>query len=36
MRGSGGFVEELRNTPNLETEFIMTGGGLSVSYKRAP
>lgn len=34
--GSGGFVEELRNTPNLETEFVARGGGLSVSYKRAP
>ena len=34
--GTGGFVEELRNTPNLETEFVMSGGGLSVSYKRGP
>lgn len=36
MQGTGDFVEALRNTPNLETEFIMTGGGLSVSFKRAP
>jgi predicted O-methyltransferase YrrM len=36
MRGTGEFVEELKNTPNLETEFIMSGAGLSVSYKRAP
>ncbi len=34
--GTGGFVEELRNTPNLETEFVTSGGGLSVSYKRTP
>jgi predicted O-methyltransferase YrrM len=36
MRGTSEFVEALRNTPNLETEFIMTGGGLSVSFKRSP
>jgi predicted O-methyltransferase YrrM len=36
MRGTGEFVELLRNTPTLDTEFITTGGGLSVSYKRAP
>jgi predicted O-methyltransferase YrrM len=36
MMGSGAFVEELTNTPNLETQFITTGGGLSVSYKRGP
>jgi predicted O-methyltransferase YrrM len=36
MRGTGEFVEALKNTPNLETEFMTTGGGLSVSYKRAP
>lgn len=38
-RGGGGtsqFVDVLTNTPNLETEFVMSGGGLSVSYKRAP
>jgi predicted O-methyltransferase YrrM len=34
MRGTGQFVEELRSTANLETEFVMTGGGLSISYKR--
>jgi predicted O-methyltransferase YrrM len=32
--GTGDFVELLRSTPQLETQFIMTGGGLSVSYKR--
>ncbi len=36
MRGTDRFVEELKNTPNLETEFVGGGGGLSVSYKRAP
>jgi predicted O-methyltransferase YrrM len=36
MRGTAEFVEELKNTPNLETEFITSGAGLSVSYKRAP
>jgi predicted O-methyltransferase YrrM len=36
MRGTGDFVEVLRNTPNLETEFFMRGSGLSVSFKRAP
>ena len=34
MRGTGEFVEVLLNTPDMETEFIMGGGGLSVSYKR--
>jgi caffeoyl-CoA O-methyltransferase len=34
MRGTGQFVEELRSTANLETEFVTTGSGLSVSYKR--
>jgi predicted O-methyltransferase YrrM len=34
MRGTGEFVEELLATPDLETEFITRGGGLSVSYKR--
>jgi len=32
--GTGQFVEELLATPNLETEFVTGGGGLSVSYKR--
>jgi predicted O-methyltransferase YrrM len=36
MRGTGEFVEALKNTPDLNTEFITTGNGLSVSYKRAP
>jgi predicted O-methyltransferase YrrM len=35
MRGTGEFVEVLLNTPEMETEFIMRGGGLSVSYKRS-
>ena len=35
MRGTGAFVEELTNTPNLDTEFVTGGGGISVSYKRA-
>jgi predicted O-methyltransferase YrrM len=34
MRGTSDFVELLRSTPNMETEFIMSGSGLSVSYKR--
>ena len=34
-RGTSAFVEELMNTPNLDTEFVSGGGGLSVSYKRA-
>ena len=33
MQGTGQFVEELRSTANLTTEFVTTGGGLSVSYK---
>lgn len=36
VRGTGGFVAELQATPNLETAFVRGGGGLSVSYKRAP
>jgi len=35
-RGMSGFVAALQNAPNLETEFFRGGGGLSVSYKRAP
>lgn len=35
-RGMGGFVAALESTPNLETEFFRGGGGLSVSFKRAP
>jgi predicted O-methyltransferase YrrM len=35
-RGTAGFVAELQATPNLETAFVRGGGGLSVSYKRAP
>lgn len=31
--GTGRFVEELLATPNMETEFVTGGGGLSVSYK---
>jgi predicted O-methyltransferase YrrM len=34
--GTGQFVEVLTNTLNLDTEFVMGGGGLSVSYKRSP
>lgn len=34
MRGTGEFVEVLMNAPGMETEFLMGGGGLSVSYKR--
>jgi predicted O-methyltransferase YrrM len=33
-RGMGTFVETLESTPNLETEYFRSGGGLSVSYKR--
>jgi predicted O-methyltransferase YrrM len=37
MRGMRGFVDELENTPNLETEFVRSSrSGLSVSYKRSP
>jgi caffeoyl-CoA O-methyltransferase len=32
--GTGRFVEELLASPNMETEFVTGGGGLSVSYKR--
>jgi predicted O-methyltransferase YrrM len=38
-RGSSGtsdFVQELLATPEMETEFFTTGGGLSVSFKREP
>jgi len=31
--GTGQFVQELLATPNMETEFVTGGGGLSVSYK---
>lgn len=34
LGGTGEFVELLRATSSLETEFFMSGGGLSVSYKR--
>jgi predicted O-methyltransferase YrrM len=34
MRGLSEFVELLMNTPNLDTRFLTSGGGLSVSYKR--
>lgn len=34
MSGTDEFVQVLRNTPNMETTFISSGGGLSVSYKR--
>ncbi|MGD2154217.1 MAG: class I SAM-dependent methyltransferase [Gemmatimonadales bacterium] len=37
MRGIRGFLEELENTPNLETEIVRASrSGLSVSYKRSP
>jgi predicted O-methyltransferase YrrM len=32
MSGTTEFVELLKNTPNMQTQFVMTGGGLSVSY----
>ena len=36
MRGIGEFLEELENTPGLETEVIQTSrSGISVSYKRS-
>lgn len=38
-RGSSGtadFVQELLATPEMETEFFSSGGGLSVSFKREP
>ncbi len=38
-RGSSGtsdFVQELLATPEMETEFFTSGGGLSVSFKREP
>ncbi len=34
--GTGSFVRVLLETPNLDTEFVQTGGGLSVSYKTDP
>jgi predicted O-methyltransferase YrrM len=34
MRGTDEFVQLLKATPNLDTRFITTGGGLSVSYKQ--
>jgi predicted O-methyltransferase YrrM len=34
MSGTDEFVQLLKNTTNLDTRFIMTGGGLSVSYKK--
>jgi predicted O-methyltransferase YrrM len=33
MSGTDEFVELLKATPNMDTEFVMRGGGLSVSYK---
>lgn len=33
--GTGQFVEELLNTSDLKTEFVTSGGGLSVSYRRS-
>ena len=36
MRGIGDFLDELENTPGLETEIIRTSrSGISVSYKRS-
>jgi predicted O-methyltransferase YrrM len=32
--GTGAFVEELLDTPSLDTDFFTPGGGLSISYKR--
>jgi caffeoyl-CoA O-methyltransferase len=32
--GTGRFVDELLDTPTLDTEFVTGGSGLSVSYKR--
>jgi len=34
--GTSDFVQELLATPEMETEFFTTGGGLSVSFKREP
>jgi predicted O-methyltransferase YrrM len=34
-RGTRGFVQAVQNTPNVETEFFLAGGGLSISYKRS-
>jgi predicted O-methyltransferase YrrM len=37
MRGIREFLEELENTPNLETEIVRASrSGISVSYKRSP
>ena len=37
MRGMSGFLEELENTPNLETEIVRASrSGISVSYERSP
>jgi predicted O-methyltransferase YrrM len=37
MRGISEFLEELRNTPSLETEIVESSrSGISVSYKRPP
>lgn len=37
MRGIGEFLDELENTPNLETEIVRASrSGISVSYKRSP
>jgi caffeoyl-CoA O-methyltransferase len=35
-RRMGGFLDLLESTPNLETEIVRGGAGLSVSYKRSP
>lgn len=34
--GTGQFIDVLMSTLNLETEFVTSGGGLSVSYKQSP
>jgi predicted O-methyltransferase YrrM len=37
MRGMSEFLDELENTPNLETEIVHASrSGISVSYKRSP
>jgi len=36
MGGTSAFVQELVATPGLETEFLRSGGGLSVSFKKPP
>jgi predicted O-methyltransferase YrrM len=35
LGGIGEFIEYLRKQPNLETSFDESGGGISISYKRA-